>query len=354
MCVATANQIIEMFKLVHLAHRLNRVAILYVPSRSTYMSSRPTDTEADPRPELKAVHSEGGDILFSEVFDLVAFSDNANVSAIEWKDIKHHDTPGTEREKLSCWGWRDPRPLARYNVHTDFWPYPGQLTVPSSIESSMTFPAIEVLVSQPQTKWLTAKSKEYFGSVEKAPAFPDSQLLCFENLFYVPSLKFVQGAVDRTFSIEELSPQDPVWAEVGRHLHFSAKANKIADELLSALLGSPKRPFIAVHIRQGDFVALGRVGKSGGIGGYVSAVELIQEELTERMKPSLLSLRSAAKPLPVVFASDSQDPSYIARLEDLGWLYIDHKEFATVTRFGGWYPGLLDSLILSRSVGFVG
>ena len=74
---------------------------------------------------------------------------------VEWSRVKIPDIPGTLPEKLSCWGWRDERPLERYNVHTDFWPPPGQLTVPSSIETSMTFPAIEVLVSQSQDRWLT-------------------------------------------------------------------------------------------------------------------------------------------------------------------------------------------------------
>lgn len=103
---------------------------------------------------------------------------------VEWRNVKIPDISGTQDEILACWGWRDESPLAHYNVKTWFWPPPGQLTVPSSIETSMTFPAIEVLVSQPQDQWLKETAERYFGSVDNAPPMPDKQLLCFENLFY--------------------------------------------------------------------------------------------------------------------------------------------------------------------------
>ncbi|KAL8287015.1 hypothetical protein RQP46_004021 [Phenoliferia psychrophenolica] len=304
--------------------------------------------------ELKAVHSEGGNLALNSVFDIKSFSYYSNVSMVEWRNVKIPDVPGTRHEKLSCWGWRDERPLARYNVHTDFWPPPGQLTVPSSIETSMTFPAIEVLVSQSQDTWLKETAIRYFGSVEKAPAFPDSQLLCFENLFYVPSTHFVEGAVDRSYAIEEFAPDDPVWSQVGRHLYFSDAVNRIADELLHSLLGSTKNPFVAIHIRQGDFVALGRTALAVA-DSYLAAEQAVQIELAGRKRPGLFSVGTLGnRRLPVLFTTDSEDPIFVEKLVKLGWIHVDHTEFATATRFGGWYPGILDSVLLSRSIGFVG
>ncbi|KAI5479142.1 hypothetical protein MNV49_004002 [Pseudohyphozyma bogoriensis] len=331
------NQLIEYFKLVHLGQRLDRAVII---------------------PDLKAVRYEGGDVPLSRFFDLQHLSYYSNVSIVEWADTKIPDVPGTEPEKLSCWGWRDDRPLQRYNTHTDFWPPPGQLTVPSSIETAMTFPAMEVLVSQDQTQWLTDKANEFFGGVQNAPAFPDEQVLCFENLFFVPSIHFVQGKVDKTFSLEELSPEDPVWKNAGVHMKFSKHANKIGDELIDSLLGSKSKPFVAVHIRQGDFVTFGRVSSSTDVvEAYAAAEKEVQEEIWRRRKSSVMAMQVGKmkhKRLPVVFATDSEDPLFIKKLTALGWIYINHNDFATVTRFGGWYPGILDSLILSRSVGFVG
>lgn len=168
---------------------------------------------------------------------------------VRWQDVKIPDITGTQSEVLSCWGWRDERPLERYNIKTHFWPFPGQLQVPSSIETSITFPGIEVLSSQDNTPWLTETANRFFAGVENAPPFPDQQLMCFENLFYVPSVKFVEGNVDKSYTIEELRPDGPVWSKVGQHLRFNDHVNHVADEFMIALLGSRRKQFIGVHVR---------------------------------------------------------------------------------------------------------
>lgn len=88
---------------------------------------------------------------------------------------------------MSCWGWHDEQSLGKYSIKEWFWPPPGQLTVPSSIETSMTFPAIKVLSSQPQLQreWINETATKLWGGLDKAPCPPpDQQVLCFDNLFY--------------------------------------------------------------------------------------------------------------------------------------------------------------------------
>ncbi|GAA5998968.1 O-fucosyltransferase family protein [Rhodotorula paludigena] len=322
------NQLLELFKLVHVAQRLDRAAIL---------------------PELKATHSEGGDVPLSDFFDLKSFAYYANVSMVQWRDVKIPDITGTQAESLSCWGWRDERPLERYNIKTSFWPFPGQLQVPSSIETSITFPGIEVLASQDNTPWLRETADRFYGGVDNAPAFPDQQLMCFENLFYVPTVKFVEGQLDTSYTIEELRPDGPVWNRVGAHLRFNDHVNHIVDEFLSALLGSRRRAYIGVHLRQGDFVTMGRASKASQevADMYAAGVKQVQDALKKR--------RGGPKAdLPVVFATDSDDPAFINKLARMGWIYLDHIEFATSSRYGRWYPGIMDSAVLSRAAGFVG
>ncbi|GAA5821108.1 hypothetical protein JCM11251_001968 [Rhodosporidiobolus azoricus] len=322
------NQLIELFKLVHVAQRLDRDAILT---------------------ELKATHSEGGDVPITDFFDLKSFSYYSNVSMVRWQDVKIPDITGTQSEVLSCWGWRDERPLERYNIKTHFWPFPGQLQVPSSIETSITFPGIEVLSSQDNTPWLTETANRFFAGVENAPPFPDQQLMCFENLFYVPSVKFVEGSVDKSYTIEELRPDGPVWSKVGQHLRFNDHVNHVTDEFMIALLGSRRKQFIGVHIRQGDFVTLGRASKAYDevVDMYSAGVRQVEAELRKR--------RNGPKGrVSVVFTTDSDDPSFIMKLKKMSWIYADHVEFATQARFGGWWPGVLDSALLSRGIGFVG
>ncbi|BGP11357.1 hypothetical protein OF846_005074 [Rhodotorula toruloides] len=317
------NQLIEMFKLVHVGQRLDRTVILT---------------------ELKATQSEGGDVLPSEFFDLDSFAYYSNVSLVQWKDVKIPDITGTQPEELSCWGWRDERPLARYNVKTHFWPFPGQLQVPSSAETSITFPGIEVLASQDNTPWLKESATRLHGSRDNSPPFPDKQLLCFEDLFYVPSVKFVDGSLDKTYSIQELRPDGPVWDKVGRHLRFNSHVNHIADELLAALIGSRRKQYIGVHIAKGN--STGRISQET-VDAFKAGVKQVQADLAK--------LKGGSKGhLPVLVATDSDDPVFLSKLAKLGWIYINHGEWATRARFGGWYPGVLDSVILSRAIGFVG
>ena len=157
-----------------------------------------------------------------------------------------------------------------------------------------------------------------------------------------------------------MSPDDPVWKQVGVHLHFNSHIDHIADELLLALMGTKSRqPFIGVHLRQGDFVDLGRIGKEV-VDAYVAGVKEVQEKLREKAHGTSWRKAMGGKPgkggkdLPVLFATDSEDPAFVRKLTRLGWIGVNHQEFATVARFGGWYPGLLDSVILSRAKGFVG
>ncbi|SCZ89830.1 BZ3500_MvSof-1268-A1-R1_Chr1-3g01604 [Microbotryum saponariae] len=329
--VWAANQLMEILKLVHLGQLLNRDVILS---------------------ELMATHEHAPNVGYSKFFDLDLFSFLTNVSIMEWQEVKIPLETGTSPEKLSCWGWQDNAPLKGYNVQTFFWPPPGQLTVPSSIQTSMSFPAMEVLASQSNRKWLDESAQRIYGGWENAPDPPDTKLMCFENLFYVPSIHFVEGAVDQSYTIEELSPNDPVWTSVGQHLHYNAHISHIADELLTFLMGrsGARKPFIGVHLRRGDFVSLGRIA-GDDVGSYTRAVTEVQSELRKNRKWSGIG---GKRDLPVIFATDATDDPFLNKLADLGWLRINHQEFATDVRFGGWYPSMLDSLLLSRAVGFVG
>lgn len=50
----------------------------------------------------------------------------------------------------------------------------------------------------------------------------------------------------------------------------------------------------------------------------------------------------------------SDDSFFLTRIHRLGWVHVNHIDFATAARFGGWYPDILDAVLLSRAVGFVG
>ena len=57
---------------------------------------------------------------------------------------------------------------------------------------------------------------------------------------------------------------------------------------------------------------------------------------------------------PLIPFSCSDDSFFLSRIHRLGWVHVNHIDFATAARFGGWYPDILDAVLLSRAVGFVG
>ncbi|GAA6026499.1 hypothetical protein JCM8202_002917 [Rhodotorula sphaerocarpa] len=325
------TQLVEFFKLTHIGQRLDRAVVVT---------------------ELTAMHGQGGDVPLTDFFDLRMYAHRANVSLVQWRDVKIPDIRGTQQEQLSCWGWKNTRPLSRYNIKTDFWPYPGQLQTPVSSETSITFPGIEVLALQDNSKWLDEAAARTFPDEARRPPPPDRQMMCFENLFYVPIVKFVYGQLDTSYPIEELPPDSAVWTDVGQHLHFNSHVNHIADELLSALIGSRRKQYVGVHVRTAGQAALEGPDKRSDatielIGSFKKGVELVQDQLRKHR-------RGHRGELPVLFTTDSDDPVFLTRIAKLGWIHVNHIDFATAARFGGWYPDMLDAVLLSRSVGFVG
>lgn len=68
---------------------------------------------------------------------------------------------------------------------------------------------------------------------------------------------------------------------------------------------------------------------------------------------TIVHRRLTRTPLSVRFV-DSEDAFFLSRIAKLGWVHVNHVDFATAARFGGWYPDMLDAVLLSRAVGFVG
>jgi len=328
----TTNQLYSTIRAVYIARRTQRAALL---------------------PELWATHEQVDQFEhYGHLYDLDGWSRATNVSIVEWREIKVNerdpeggaDVKKMPWETLSCWGWAaNYQPLGMYHVNTSFWPPPEYLTVQSSIERSMTPPAIEVLLSQSHEGWLKDISRSWFHN--DPPPRPDERIFCFQHLFYMPSVTWRDGLIERK-PIEEFTMADPVWVEVGQHLRWSQHISSVGDELLAHIMGSASQPFIAVHLRQGDFVNLGRV-QASVLEPYETAVLAVQSELRQR-----LSLRY--RTLPILYATDSKNPEFIKRVNGLGWQPIDHLGFDTLNRFTAWYPGMLDSYVLSKSTGFVG
>lgn len=159
------------------------------------------------------------------------------------------------QEDISCWGWSGESPqhlggelYNLYNLDMSIWAPPRALSIMSAGKWAMIFPSMEILSAQPQKEWLDQVAKERYGGTEKSPPFPNKQMFCIDNFFYVPSPHIVNGASVQ-YTIEEHPPDGPVWTQAGQYLHFTERMDNMADELVASLLGSAKGCFVTIHIR---------------------------------------------------------------------------------------------------------
>ena len=336
----SSNQVVGTLKLILLALQTDRVPIL-----DSFDGSH---------------HSEGPEAPWSQFYDLDRLSEQLNLPILEWHDVK--TAAASEEERLTCWHASDWVPdgaeqsLTPWNIKPDFWPLPAEFN--TGILASLK--ALAVLQSQQDQK---GDEGTYFDSYRRraeaegqhvVAAKPDSQLLCFDQLFFECEGWFENGALTKPETDDRVDPGAVLWQDVGRHLHWNAELDALADEFLTETLGTATAPFLAVHLRQGDFVAYNRIGDKAEA-PFVEALAAVEAELDAKARlKAKWSSAKRRKPLPVVFATDSEDPTYIAALETRGWHFLDHAKFKTAEQFGNWYPSMLDLAVMSRAVGFVG
>lgn len=174
-------------------------------------------------------------------------------------------------------------------------------------------------------------------------------------------------------------------------MRFAQKLEKVALEILRSIIpDAPDNqsngvikfpPYISVHIRRGDFEqhCPGRLGfqrdKSGcftPLTIFAEAVESVRQELLH--SPSSSLSKDQIRNLPVIIFSDEPKRTsewFLGRFhrangtsetwwsivhDELKWLSIDHEAAGvdTVKKWGYWYPILVDSVLMSNAVGFVG
>ncbi|KAJ7626252.1 hypothetical protein DFH06DRAFT_1285110 [Mycena polygramma] len=288
-------------------------------------------------------------IAFSEVFDLPRLEKAISTRILEWHQVK--DPESEIIDPIGCWNvWQAvrsahtephfnsaskrlgldvsyttaPRWIKMYpdndgDPHATFWSL-ASLAFPKARSQNLQTPAL--------------------SPIHAASLPPDEQMLCFDYLYYVGVKDEYEWDVDYS----------PAWRFVGRYMYWTPRLLEIAENYVrEALATSPHEstpPYIAVHVRHGDF------------GGWcdrplhecfapLSAISRRVEEV----KAELWANKQVAVER-VVVTSDEKDPAWWDAVAGLGWARPDHS--STVERFGEWYPILIDAVIQSGALGFVG
>ncbi|KAJ7142920.1 hypothetical protein C8R44DRAFT_726217 [Mycena epipterygia] len=147
-------------------------------------------------------------------------------------------------------------------------------------------------------------------------------------------------------TILEAEDLSPAWQAVGKHIHFTSEIQEIAASYTRRILTvephEPIPPYIAVHVRQGDFGIWCNIGGVtveqcfAPLDAFVRRVEEVREEIANRTG----------------ITSDEESSVWWNSMYELGWFSPDHSN--TVEHHGPWYPIFLDAAIQAGAAGFVG
>ncbi|KIO33664.1 hypothetical protein M407DRAFT_65342 [Tulasnella calospora MUT 4182] len=308
----------------------------------------------------------GKTIDFGEIFDLPRLSQAIQTPILQWSDVKK--ASGAETDFIGCWSlW----PTVNKNAHEPHgsalpsflhlgivWtqaPNWIKLTHDGGFTASLSALAKMLLPEGRQQVLSTPEARAgvtYDGIPEEISAqlYPDDQLACFDILYWV-------GVTD-TYEWEKHN--HPVWELVGTNLHFTQNVEDIASEYLRRLFGmnglneTEIPPYISVHVRHSDFLhQCGDVKLedcAAPLSAYVRRVKQVQDELAIIHGPD----SPLAKVQNVVVTSDERDPKWWTEVHNLGWLGTNKFDEEIGTKYGRWFPTVIDAVIQSRGKAFVG
>ncbi|KAF8913143.1 hypothetical protein CPB84DRAFT_1812062 [Gymnopilus junonius] len=295
----------------------------------------------------------GGDvppINFGDVFDVSRLAKNIRKPVLEWHQVKNSSS--RELDELGCWNiWeavQDREQFPRRSV------VPDLLSLDLSYTKAPTWIKIIPRYEHDQHSSFSALATLGFPEIRKEQIVeplespyhhiklpPDEQVLCYDYLYYVSAHQPYEFDFDYS----------PAWLFVGQHMHWTPRLVSLAEEYLRRAFGTQANdetpPWIAIHIRHGDFKDwCGSVP----IEDCFAPLSVIARRVQE-VKQEILDRKGIVVDH-VVMTSDERNPTWWKDVTAQGWYGLDHSQ--TVELYGGWYPVLIDAVVQSIGLGFVG
>jgi len=325
------NDVMAYANLVYLARLTDRVAIIppFIPSH---------------------IGGSAGNIDFGAIFNTTRLGEYIGIPVVEWHDVKTR--PSGHMDDLGCWSVWEPTQyeedfprrtpmLSQLNLDISYTRAPDWIKLyPGEVNDKHT------------TFWsLAAIGFPHIGDQELRPPRPspqhnlalrpDDHLLCYDYLYYVCALRPFEYQYDYA----------PAWRYAAQYMRWTDRLEQIADLYLRRMLnvadGEPTPRYISIHVRHHDFQQwCGDVPIKdcfAPLSSIVRRVHEVQEELLQRKGLNVTA---------VIITSDEEDPEWWADVDKLGWKYPDHTN--TESDYGRWYPVLIDAVIQSNGIGFVG
>ncbi|KAF9486450.1 hypothetical protein BDN70DRAFT_902572 [Pholiota conissans] len=303
-------------------------------------------------PMFTPSHIGGGvpPINFGEVFDMRRLRIGMNKPVIEWHEVKNRSSEVID--EVGCWNtWE----AVQQHEH-----FPRRSSVPNRLKLDISytrapswikliphfehdrfadFSSLAVLAFPEGRKEYATEPRESPESHTRLP--PDEHMLCYDYLYYVCTHQSYEFDFDYS----------PAWFFVGQFMHWTPKLESLADVYIRKAFGTERTaetpPWIAIHVRHGDF--LDWCGQTpmdscfASVSVIARRVEEVQQEILERKRIYVQH---------VIMTSDEKNATWWNSVAERGWFRIDSND--TVQHYGAWYPLLIDAVIQSGGLGFVG
>ncbi|KAJ7615971.1 hypothetical protein FB45DRAFT_935029 [Roridomyces roridus] len=324
-----SNQVIEFMNMIYIAQLTHRVPII---------------------PRFRPVHinnENASHLDFGDVFDVPLLSQTLGMPILEWREVK--DAASETLEELGCWDiqdktWERERlyleapPNLKLDLSYTLAPAWVRSATDGGEDPSTLLWSVAALLSFPHWKSLPVKP----SPVHQAALPPDEHLACSNNLYWG-----IQN-------LEDEEDHAPAWHAVGRHIQWRSEVRDVGTRFIRETLGVEDGevipPYIAIHVRRGDFSIWCRIRYHkplsqcfAPLSAYARRVEEVKAEIWERRRIRVKE---------VIMTSDEGNTQWWDEVGKLGWRRVDHS--TTVERFGHWYPILVDAFLQSEAVGFVG
>ncbi|KAF5352395.1 hypothetical protein D9756_005940 [Leucocoprinus leucothites] len=326
------NDVMTYINLIYLAMITERVPIIPMFTPSHIGGDKPT-------------------INFGEVFDVQRLARGIGIPVLEWHQVKNRSSDALD--ELGCWN--------TWEAVQDHEAFPRRSVVPNYLKLDISYTKtpswIKVIPHFEHDRhayfWALASLAFPEGRQENlqpplasptnhALLPPDDQLLCYDYLYY--------ACAHQPFEFE--FDYSPAWRFVGQHLRWTARLEAIAETYVRATLGTPEGSptppkYIGIHVRHGDFKNwCGDVPIEDCFASVAVLARRIEDIKTELRESRGMTVDH------VIMTSDERDESWWSQVTEQGWYKVDHS--GTVERYGAWYPVLIDAVIQSGGVGFLG
>ncbi|KIM39500.1 hypothetical protein M413DRAFT_446996 [Hebeloma cylindrosporum] len=306
------------------------------------------------------ISRSAGLVPFGRIFNLTRARIELHKPLLEWSDVKDlpsptsiQSPPDSEREPLGCFSTRpdfDPHPnrvreiVDHLQLDIAYSRVPTQVRLhPSNNrEDFLVFPNLAPYIFPRRPR---PPPNGHFQFMEASPLGqklpPDNHMACFDYLYYITS---------SSDAFEWERSWAPAWVQVGKYLDFTDDLVEIVEGYLRRVFGSSDSilPFIAVHIRRGDF---GRNCDKGSdkcfipLATFKKKVDVMISDLLESKNIHIEK---------VIIMSDEKNLNFWEEVKEIGWVHFNHKEEDTLEKYGEWYLPIIDIVAQSMATGFVG